>query len=193
MKNHLVLLTIVLGFTGCSTAPVYQTPVENRTLPTPEPQVKSQDQTVVTAIPDQIMIPAQTIEQNTAITKPDTKTIVPVSPSVIQPVQQNTAVIALLNSAKSNTQQGALRSAQITLQRAQRIAPNDPEVYYVLAQTHLELEDYALAEQVALKGVSLAQGQASQLRRFWTLIAEIRTAAGNTQGAKKARDTASKY
>lgn len=125
--------------------------------------------------------------------KPVDRTVVPVSPTRIEQTQRSPAVIALLGSAKSAQQQGDFRSAQSALQRAQRIAPRDPEVYYELAIVHRDLEDYRLAEQVALKGVSIVQGQRDQLNRFWLLIADIRMQSGDILSAEKAEATAARY
>jgi hypothetical protein len=79
------------------------------------------------------------------------------------------------------------------LQRAQRIDPRDAEVYYSLALTHMELEDYDLAEQVALKGVSVAQGNNTELKRLWNLLAKIRLRAGDPAGSQAASDKAARY
>ena len=80
------------------------------------------------------------------------------------------------------------------MQRAQRIDPSDPEVYYSLAFTHMELEDYDLAEQVALKGVSVAQGNNTELKRLWNLLAKIRLRAGDPAGsAGRHTDKAARY
>ena len=121
------------------------------------------------------------------------KPIVPVSPTTIEVDLQNNAVTTLLDSAKVALLQGDLKSVQTILLRVQRIAPRDPNIYYKLASTHLDLKDYKLAEQVALKGVSLAQGQDFQLRKFWLMIADIRMKSGDIIAAEKAEHTASRY
>ena len=59
--------------------------------------------------------------------------------------------------------------------------------------THCNLEDYRLAEQVALKGISIVQGQTKELRRFWLLIADIRMQSGDIVAAEKAEHMASRY
>lgn len=118
---------------------------------------------------------------------------VPRSPSTLVTGKQNPAVIALLGTADAAQQEGDFESAQTALQRAQRIAPQDPDVYYRLAVTHRSLEDYRLAEQVALKGVSIVQGQSNQLRRFWLLIADIRMQSGDISAAEKADAMANRY
>ena len=189
-KNNLLILIMVIGFTGCSTSPtVPPVPTEDHSATTE--QAVEKEQVIVSPAPDESGVATQVdIDDSTTTTN---KAIVPVSPSVIAPSKQNTAVVALLNSAQQQKRDGDLRSAQTSLQRAQRIAPRDPEVYYALANTHRDLQDYALAEQVALKGVSIVQGQPTQLKRFWTLIADIRSDAGNFSGAEKAEAMANRY
>ena len=125
--------------------------------------------------------------------EPVNKAIVPQSPTSIVQDKQSDAVIALLSAAEQSQEQGDYQSAQNTLQRAQRIAPRDPEVYYKLAESHRDLEDYKLAEHVALKGVSVAQGQNHVLKRFWLLIAQINMLSGNDEAATKAQQTADRY
>lgn len=115
------------------------------------------------------------------------------SPQEQTPIKQSPAVVALLDKAEQARVSGDLRSAQNNLQRAQRIAPRDPKVYYSLAQTHMSLEDYDLAEQVALKGVSLSSGNNVLLKRFWQLLTEIRLRAGDVSGAEVAKLRAQKY
>lgn len=189
---RIAILSVVLAMAGCSSSLTVPTEDRNPTSPRVE-QAKPVVNDSAIAIP----LPEETVNQSQQSTAPLTTEpnaiSVPISPSVIEPAQQNTAVIALLNEANNYSRQGDLRSAQTSLQRAQRIAPRDPQVYYALANTHLTLQDYGLAEQVALKGVSIVQGQPDQLNQFWNLIAFIREAAGNTSGAKQARETASRY
>jgi tetratricopeptide (TPR) repeat protein len=189
---RIAILSVVVAMAGCSSTLVVPTEDRNNTSPRVE-QTKSVINDTAVAIP----LPEETVNQSQQSTAPLTTEpnaiLVPISPSMIEPEQQNTAVIALLNEANNYSKQGDLRSAQTSLQRAQRIAPRDPQVYYALANTHLTLQDYILAEQVALKGISIVQGQPDQLNQFWNLIAFIRDAAGNTSGAKQARETASRY
>jgi tetratricopeptide (TPR) repeat protein len=169
---------LVCVISACTTTPqLVQVPVP------PSPTV-----VVIEKTPEPIRPTAEYIPS-----EPVNKTIVPQSPTSIVQEKQSDAVIALLNSAEQSQEQGDYQTAQNILQRAQRIAPRDPEVYYQLAISHRDLEDYKLAEHVALKGVSIVQGQSQQLRRFWLLIANINTLAGNDEAAKKAQQTADRY
>jgi len=177
--RRLTSLTLLLFLSACASTPPLSIPppIEARTPP-PAVSIPMPDAAVISELPDQAEI---------------NRPIVPVSPTTIETRHQSDAVIALLSSAEAAQQQGDFKSAQTTLQRAQRIAPRDPSVYYKLAVTHQNLEDYRLAEQVALKGVSIVQGQRAQLRKFWLLIADIRLQAGDVVAAERAEHTAGRY
>ena len=172
---------------GCSIAPSQapRAPVEDRGTeaearpsPRPAPQEPASEPAVATPLPDSG--PAATPSPSPA-------------PAPQPQTQQSPAVVALLSDAEQSRDAGDYRAAQGSLQRAQRIAPRDPEVYYSLALTHMELEDYDLAEQVALKGVSVAQGNSYQLRRLWQLLAKIRLRAGDPEGSRQAELKANQY
>ncbi len=176
--RHLLSAILLLSVSACSTMPPVSVPAPVEPPPPAAVSIPMPDRAEITVVPEPVEI---------------NKAIVPVSPAIIETRQQNDAVIALLNSAEAAQQQGDFKSAQTTLQRAQRIAPRDPHVYYKLAVTHRNLEDYKMAEQVALKGVSIVQGQREQLRKFWLLIADIRMQAGNITAAEKAQKIAERY
>lgn len=110
-----------------------------------------------------------------------------------QTTSRNAAVVALLDSAQQDTSGGDLRAAQNQLERALRIAPRDPQVYYQLADVQRRLGQFLQAEQVALKGINVASGQPEQLRRLWSLVALIRSDAGDATGARQAQEEASRY
>lgn len=104
--------------------------------------------------------------------------------------QRNPAVIALLDSAQQQQRSGAYSSAQSSLERAQRIAPRDPQVYFQLADLRRHQGQYLQAEQLALKGVAVAQGQTAVQRKLWSLIASIRQEGGDSRGARDAQKKA---
>ncbi|MFW5426183.1 MAG: tetratricopeptide repeat protein [Methylophagaceae bacterium] len=189
---RILIVSLVVGFSGCTVVPpVPQAPLEDRDVVI-EPEVV-EPTVIVSAVEDESVVQSSSeIGEDEVIELPN-KVIVPVAPSSIESAPKNAAVVALLDSAKQQAQGGEIQAAQTSLQRAQRIAPREPEVYYELAKVHIELEDYGLAEQVALKGVSIVQGQPKQLNRFWLLITKIRSAAGNSAGAKKAKALADGY
>ncbi|MFW1677217.1 hypothetical protein ACFVYJ_05480 [Pontibacter sp. JAM-7] len=135
-------------------------------------------------------------EQGVAVTPAQRGLVIEQVPEapVAAPVRQvNPAVVALLDTAAQQQRQGATGAASSSLERAQRIAPRDPEVYYRLADIRRVEKQWYQAEQLALRGTDLAIGDTAMLRRLWLLIADIRTGAGNAQGAGEARNRASRY
>jgi len=191
LVRQTAIVVLMLLFSACSTVnTTYQQPtIEDKsttTTSTPSPVPASNR-------PAQLPENTSTTTNNTVERTVDKSNTVPVAPQTSTPVAQNPAVIALIDTAQLQHQQGDLYSAQSSLQRAQRISPRDPQVYYELANIHRELHDYGLAEQVALKGVSIVQGQTQQLRRFWSLIAQIRSDAGDSKGANQAKIKADRY
>lgn len=168
-KRFWGISSLLLLISACTSTPIQPPPVESRSVPVPRMEA-----------------PAQPAEPSAAPALPPFTAEPQVAPS-------SPAVLALLEDARQFQQQGDYQAAQSRIQRAQRIAPRDPNIYYDLSQTHLELKDYRLAEQVALKGVSYTQGDKSQLKRFWLLLAEIRSASGDRAGAKAAREKAASY
>ena len=99
-------------------------------------------------------------------------------------------VLALLTSASQQQGGGDLNGAAASLERAQRIAPREPQVLYKLAQVRLAQGDAAQAEQVALRGLSLANGRPTMQASLWDLIAKCRDQQGNAAGAAEARQKA---
>lgn len=106
---------------------------------------------------------------------------------------KNPAVIALLDTANQHKNRGNVSAAESSLERAQRIAPRDPEIYFQLADLRRLEGQWAKAEQLALKGTNMAIGDVIMQRRLWLLIADIREQSGNHSAARQARQQAMQY
>ncbi|MFT5780782.1 MAG: hypothetical protein ACI9EB_000137 [Pseudomonas sp.] len=104
--------------------------------------------------------------------------------------QLDGAVLALLTTAQQQQTSGDLNGASSSLERAQRIAPREPQVLYRLAEVHLAQGDAAQAEQFARRGLSYAGGRASLRASLWALIAQARERQGDPAGAAEARQQA---
>ena len=99
-------------------------------------------------------------------------------------------VLALLTTAQQQQASGDLNGASSSLERAQRVAPREPQVLYRLAQVRLAQGDAPQAEQFARRGLTLANGRPDLQASLWALIGDARTAQGDAAGAAQARQKA---
>lgn len=99
-------------------------------------------------------------------------------------------VLALLTSAQQMERSGNLTGASASLERAQRIAPREPQVLYRLAEVRMAQGNPAQAEQLARRGLSYAGGRPALQASLWELIARAREQQGDAAGAAQARQRA---
>lgn len=99
-------------------------------------------------------------------------------------------VLALLTTAQQQQAGGDLNGASSSLERAQRVAPREPQVLYRLAQVRMAQGDAPQAEQFARRGLSLANGRPDLQSSLWALIGDARAAQGDAAGAAQARQKA---
>ena len=154
-------LVVITAIPACSTAP-YTTrtpvpPVTDQGTPVPErPFVRGEE------TPPRVYAPAPA------------------------PREQPAAVVALLGHAEQQANDGDLRAAAVTLERAIRIDSRNPILWHHLASVRLAEGDAIQAEQLAAKSSSLAAGNYALQARNWGLIAEARRTRGDTAGAQAA-------
>lgn len=99
-------------------------------------------------------------------------------------------VLALLTTAQQQQASGDLNGAASSLERAQRVAPREPQVLYKLAQVRMAQGDAAQAEQFAQRGLTMASGRPALQASLWELIAQAREKQGDSAGAAQARQRA---
>ncbi|MFC2973372.1 tetratricopeptide repeat protein [Azotobacter bryophylli] len=99
-------------------------------------------------------------------------------------------VLALLTTAKQQQSGGDLNSAASSLERAQRIAPREPQVLYRLAEVRLAQGDDVQAEQLARRALTYSSGRPALQASLWSLIAQARERQGDPAGAAQARERA---
>ena len=99
-------------------------------------------------------------------------------------------VLSLLTTAQQQQAGGDLNGASSSLERAQRVAPREPQVLYRLAQVRMAQGDSPQAEQFARRGLSLANGRPDLQASLWALIGDARAAQGDAAGAAQARQKA---
>ena len=99
-------------------------------------------------------------------------------------------VLALLTTAQQQQGSGDYNGASSSLERAQRIAPREPQVLYRLAQVRLAQGDAAQSEQLARRALTYANGRPDLQAGLWNIIAQSREKQGDSAGAALARQKA---
>jgi len=118
---------------------------------------------------------------------PACATVSPPSPSDESPARSdNTAVVALLESARADTTAGKLDSAAATLERALRIEPRNASLWHQLARVRLNQGQSGQAIQLATKSSSLAPDNNALRAANWRLIGQARAERGDHAGAEAA-------
>lgn len=152
---------------------------------------------IVGSVSDQPMSGAATGAPVSApMTAPGYPSVAPMAPSGIPggalaaDEQLDGPVLALLTTAQQQQGGGDLNGASSSLERAQRIAPREPQVLYRLAEVRLAQGDAAQAEQLARRGLTYASGRPSLQTGLWGLIAQARERQGDPAGAAEARQQA---
>jgi predicted Zn-dependent protease len=104
--------------------------------------------------------------------------------------RENIAVASLIERANTDAKAGRLPNAAASIERALRIEPRNPRLWYELARIRVLQGDYLQAESTAARANSWAQGDAGLRSASWRLIAEARQARGDRAGARQALDAA---
>ncbi|MEN8206521.1 MAG: tetratricopeptide repeat protein [Pseudomonadota bacterium] len=158
---------IVVLIQGCSTSPSQQTPTpvveQGQPVSTQQSSVK---------YPPPVYAPANGPVNAVAVST------------------QTPAVVALLQQAEQQANAGDLESAAASLERAIRIDPRNPVIWFHLATVRLSQGEPSQAEQLATKSNSLAPGNYVQQSRNWLLIAQARRQLNNSPGAAAAEQRA---
>ena len=179
--NKLLTILMILLISAC--AP-YTTLSDSR---------KTQQRPPITKAPNvPIIVSKPKTPESDRKTAPPASTDEPFEPqySTRAAPPQNGAVIALLAKASDQEKAGALDSAASSLERALRISPKDPLVYYRLANIRYLQDETAKAEQLAKRALSLDVANKRFQSQVWLLIAKCRVKTGDAEGAQEARQKA---
>lgn len=114
----------------------------------------------------------------------------PPSTPEAQPVSDNNAVVALMDTARADIASGKLDTAVAPLERALRIEPRNPVLWQELARLRLQQGQYQQAEGMATRSNSWAGDNKTLRAENWRIIGEARLKRGDHQGAQAAFDKA---
>jgi tetratricopeptide (TPR) repeat protein len=191
MRQICTIIGLGLVLTGCQNMPDYGWPTQTSTKTVTKPQV----------VYKPTSIPIEKAKPPITPSEPTPKPVVASSPVIMKPVtppqpvkqladgRNMPAVQNLLASANQSLQQGNFEEAAVSLERAQRLAPQSATVYQKLAEVRLQQTRFSEAEQLARKGLSYAQGNAQQAA-LWRLVAQAAQEQGKTETAINAKNKA---
>ena len=166
----LCCVVMLLAVQGCSTTP---------STSTPRPVIEQGSSAPETTQTPAAVSPAQERAREPAVSR---------QPPAVS--RQPPAVVALLEHAQRQANDGDMESSAASLERAIRINPGSAVLWYHLATLRLAQGEARQAEQLAVKSNSLAPGNRVQQARNWTLIAESRRQRSDAKGANAAEQRA---
>lgn len=177
-------LTWVALLVGCAQTPVSRPPVVDASWRANE------DDRVISSKRVMPRVSAGGKTQNDERNK-----LIPIEPiAKIEPVDQPKEVreiappvLSLLEEADQLRTAGDFVGASARLERAQRIAPTEPEVYFQLSSLRLEQGSLEDAVNIATQGVDLSGADQAMKRDLYTVIARAKDALGDASGASEAR------
>lgn len=109
------------------------------------------------------------------------------------PASLTPAVSALVLAANQNSKTGNIDTAAASLDRALKIEPRNPVLYYKLALIRLKQSKPQEAENLAKKSALLAAGDRQLKKHSWLLIAHAREMQRDFKGAQQARAKAESF
>ena len=183
MRLGLSLMCVAL-LVGCVRAPLSRPPVVDASWRANE------DDRVVSS---KRVVPKVSLGGKTQ--NDESNEVTPIEPiAKIEPVDQPKevreiapAVLSLLEEADQLRTAGDFVGASARLERAQRIAPTEPEVYFQLSSLRLEQGSLEDAVNIAVQGVDLSGADQAMKRDLYTVIARAKDALGDASGASDAR------
>ena len=102
------------------------------------------------------------------------------------PTEENSAVVALLDSARAAGEVRQYGRAAAALERALKVEPRNPRVWHRLAMIRYRQGRHAEAEALALRSMSIASADPELDSRNWRVVAAARHEQGDQEGAREA-------
>ena len=135
--------------------------------------------------PEETMGAARRADAETAAT-PGERLAEPVLPGEDPTREGNTAVVALVESAREAEKARQYGRAAAALERALKVEPRNPRLWYRLAAVRYRQGRHPEAEALARRSMSLSPGDGKLESRNWRVIAAARHGQGDEEGAREA-------
>ena len=181
-----LLLPALLALSACSVSPFRSDPGHGG--PAPPGPATSGGAGPVLETPTGEVAPLPAPE--TAIEPPPAPVLEPVPrerpkrpPATLSPASR-----ALVTQAETQRKKGDLPGASVTLDRAMRIEPNNPLLWIEMGRLRMDQRNYAQAENMGRKALSMSVGDDATQSQAWELIAQSLRARGRNVEAEAAME-----
>lgn len=172
MGAKFILCTLALALSACTLPNPYSPPSRPATVPPP------------TSPGSTPSLPAPAPGE--AVGEPVTAPAPAPAPPPARNYTLSPASQALVSQARTQAAAGDHTLASSTIERALRIEPDNPLLWIELSRVRLAEGNYAQAESLGRKAVSLATGDARAEATAWRMIAESLRARGRNAEAREA-------
>ena len=172
-----ITLASLLALAGCSAQP-YRTPPP---APTPAP---GSGEGPALPVPAPVPTPGTT---EPVITGPPPAPVPRERPRVA-PATLSPASTALVTQAQAQRKRGDLPGATVSLDRALRIEPSNPLLWIEMGRLRMDQRNFAQAEAMGRKAVSMSVGDNRTQSSAWVLVADALKARGRNPEAQEALD-----
>ena len=181
-----LLLLALLALSACSVSPFRPDPGPGGPTPPGPATAGGAGPVLETPTGDVAPLPAP----ETAIERPPAPVLEPVPrerpkrpPATLSPASR-----ALVTQAETQRKKGDLPGASVTLDRAMRIEPNNPLLWIEMGRLRMDQRNYAQAENMGRKALSMSVGDDATQSQAWELIAQSLRARGRNVEAQAATE-----
>ena len=171
----------LLASAGCALQPFHTEPppTSTRTSPSGSGPLIPEPPTVSSTMP------AEPVIQGPAPSIPVPRERPKVAPATLSPASK-----ALVSQAQAQRKKGDLPGAAGSLDRALRIEPNNPLLWIEMGRLRMDQRNFAQAESMGRKALSMAVGDNRTQAAAWQLIADSLRARGKNPQAQEALEKA---
>jgi Flp pilus assembly protein TadD len=173
--RSIVVAVLIAAVAGCA-APPFQTTPPAPTTPTP---------TTTGRGPSLPTVPPPGAGTEPVIEAPAPAQLPKERPKVA-PATLSPASRALVTQAEAQRKKGDLPGATVSLERALRIEPRNPLLWIEMGRLRMDQRNYAQAEAMGRKALSMAIGDERTQSQAWVLIADALRARGRNVEAQDA-------
>lgn len=185
-------LALLACLSGCAVSPFKSGEPEPPASSTAAPSARSRDAQAgsgpVLSSPPSIAAPAGDGSEVIAAPQPRLPSERPARR--MPPPKLSPATQALVTQATAQRKRGDMPGAAISLDRALRIEPSNPLLWIEMGKLRLDQRNYAQAESMGRKALSMSVGDGTTQAAAWSLIADSLQARGRNPQAQEAREKA---